>query len=534
MHFVFTPLAALSGLAALISAAICIMAWNRRRFAGVGGLALLMASVAFWSAGAMCELSVTSIAAKVWWSKIEYIGTLSTPVLFFLLALDYNHIYLLRSRRWLCVLFAVPLLCLLLACTNEWHQLIWTSYRYSPSGYNLLIYGHGPVFWLGVAGYSYLMMLLGSLLMIRAMHYYPAHFRGQSIILLLSATAPWFGNVLYLTGTFPLHGLDPTPHSFAITGIVFAIDLLYLRQLYLVPVARARAFEAMGDGIVVVDHQLRILDLNPAGAHMLGRPLDALQGGTLPAPWLDIRMLDEDGRHLELMSPEGGKILDIRAYAVDQGNSAAHTRMLVMRDITLRREAEDALKNANQQLIERLAEIEQLQTALREQALRDPLTGLFNRRYLDETFEREKNRAERERHPIAVAMIDLDNFKRINDQHGHQMGDQVLRSLAGLLQRESRAADIVCRLGGEEFLVLLPGSDAEQARQRVEHWRCLFAAMLHVSQRQSFHTSFSCGIAALPDHGADLHQLYQRADQALYQAKAAGKNRSCLAGESAN
>ncbi|OHX13927.1 hypothetical protein BI347_10715 [Chromobacterium sphagni] len=203
--------------------------------------------------------------------------------------------------------------------------------------------------------------------------------------------------------------------------------------------------------------------------------------------------------------------------------------MLVMRDITQRRAAEDALKSANQQLIERLAQIEQLQAALRQQTLRDPLTGLFNRRYLDETFARESRRAERDNRPIAVAMIDLDNFKRINDSHGHQVGDQVLQALARLLQRECRAADIVCRLGGEEFLVLLPGSDAEQAQLRVEHWRDSFSRLSHSGQEQRFHTSFSCGIAALPRHGRTLAQLYHHADKALYQAKAAGKNCSVRA-----
>ncbi|AXE30624.1 hypothetical protein DK842_12340 [Chromobacterium phragmitis] len=527
MSFAFTPLAALSGLASLLAAAISIIAWNRRQFAGVRWLALLMASVAFWAGGAMCELSVTSIGAKLFWSKVEYLGTLSTPVLFLLLALDYNHISL--RRRWLALLFAIPVLCLLLAASNDHHRLIWTSVRPSPSGYNLLIYGHGPAFWLGVAGYSYLMMLLGSLLLIRALHYFPPHFRGQSITLMLSAIAPWFGNILYLSGAFPLQGLDPTPHSFAFTGMIFAIDLLYLRQLYLVPVARARAFEAMGDGVVVVDHQLRILDINPAGSDMLGDKPAPWHGCELPAPWLRAGMLS-GGPQLELMTPDGDRILDIRVYEIQPFRKPALTRMLVMRDITLRRQTEDALRDANLQLTDRLAQIEALQAALREQTLRDPLTQLFNRRYLDETFERERERAERESQPIAVAMLDLDDFKRINDLHGHQVGDAVLQALAWLLKQQCRAADIVCRLGGEEFMVVLPGSDAEQAQQRAEIWRRRFHRIEHQgSGDQTFRASFSCGIAALPDHGSDLEQLYRRADQALYQAKAAGKNRSARA-----
>lgn len=528
MTFDFTALAAASGLAALISAAIAIIAWRQRHFPGVRWLALLMAAVSFWAAGAMCELSATNIPAKIFWSKVEYVGTLSTPVLFLLLALEYNRIAM-RRRRWLAGLFAIPLLCLLLAFSNEYHGLIWTSFRFSPAGNNLLIYGHGPAFWLGVAGYSYLMMLLGSLLLVRALHFYPAQFRGQAWLLMLSAAAPWLGNILYLSGAFPLQGLDPTPHSFAFTGLVFALDLLYLRLLYLVPVARTRAFEAMGDGIVVIDRNLRILDLNPAAAAMLGQKRSQLQGARLPPPLPSCQLLQLDGAHREL-SPQGSdKILEVRVYAVESEAPAREPLMLVMRDVTERRQAEDALRQLNLQLETRLAEIETLQATLREQAVRDPLTGAFNRRYLEESYPRELARCQRQGLPLAIAVIDLDDFKDINDRHGHQAGDEVLQRLAELLRQDCRQADIVCRLGGEEFMILLPGSSGAGAWQRAEQWRAAFSALRHGDTR--LQASFSCGLAAYPLHGESLGQLYRRADQALYRAKAAGKNRSLLSSD---
>ena len=525
MTFDFTPLAALSGIAALISTAIAAIAWYRRQFPGVRWLALLMSSVAFWAAGAMCELAAASLSAKIAWSKREYLGTLSTPVLFLLLALDYNRIQL--SRRWLAALFALPLLCFVLALSNESHHLVWTSYRPSPSGYNLLVYGHGPAFWVGVAGYSYLMMLIGSLMLIRALHYYPAHFRGQSIVLMISACAPWLGNILYLSGAMPLQGLDPTPHSFTVTGLVFALDLLYLRLLYLVPVARARSFEAMGDGVLVIDDKFRILDLNPAAARLLGLPGRQLLGRPLPADWPHAQLLSSQEQPLELSLQDGLRILDLRVYPITQQSKPHSSRMLVLRDITERRQAEEALRSANQTLALRIAEIESLQAALREQALRDPLTGLYNRRYLDEIFPRELSRARRDGIPLAIALIDLDDFKRINDSFGHFHGDQVLRRLAALLDADGNGADMICRLGGEEFLVLMPGAGGEQALRRAEAWRTAFERLPHGAGDDSFCATFSCGIALFPEHAGAPPQLYQAADQALYAVKAAGKN-ACL------
>ncbi|MGR2662176.1 histidine kinase N-terminal 7TM domain-containing diguanylate cyclase [Chromobacterium haemolyticum] len=522
MTFDFTPLAALSGIAALISTAIAAIAWYRRQFPGVRWLALLMSSVAFWAAGAMCELAAASLSAKIAWSKLEYLGTLSTPVLFLLLALDYNRIQL--SRRWLAALFALPLLCFVLALSNESHHLVWTSYRPSPSGYNLLVYGHGPAFWVGVAGYSYLMMLIGSLMLIRALHYYPAHFRGQSIVLMASACAPWLGNILYLSSAMPLQGLDPTPLAFTITGLVFALDLLYLRLLYLVPVARARSFEAMGDGVLVIDDKFRILDLNPAAARLLGRPSRLLLGQALPADWPREQILKGRDASLELSLQDGARILDLRVYPIAHHPQPHSSRMLVARDITERRRAEEALRGANQTLALRIAEIEALQAALREQALRDPLTGLYNRRYLDDTFARELSRARSEGAPLSIALIDLDDFKRINDSFGHYFGDEVLRRLSALLAEDGHHGDILCRLGGEEFLVLMPGADGEQALRRAETWRAAFQRLPHGAGDDSFCATFSCGLAAFPLHADSPASLYQAADRALYAVKAGGKN----------
>ncbi|RBH47955.1 sensor domain-containing diguanylate cyclase, partial [Pseudomonas sp. MWU13-2860] len=217
-------------------------------------------------------------------------------------------------------------------------------------------------------------------------------------------------------------------------------------------------------------------------------------------------------------------ILDIRAYEIEPFHKPARTRMLVMRDITQRRQAEDALREANLQLTDRLAQIETLQAALREQALRDPLTGLYNRRYLDEMFPRELSRARRDGSSLAIALIDLDDFKRINDSFGHFHGDQVLRRLATLLDSDGSEEDVICRLGGEEFLVLMPGCGCEHALLRAERWRAAFERLPHGAGDDSFCATFSCGIAVFPKHAGAAPQLYQAADQALYQVKAAGKN----------
>lgn len=171
-----------------------------------------------------------------------------------------------------------------------------------------------------------------------------------------------------------------------------------------------------------------------------------------------------------------------------------------------------------------------LRAALREQAVRDPLTGLFNRRYLDETLPRELHHCQRSDEPLTVAMLDLDHFKQFNDAYGHEAGDTVLRAMGELLRSSLRGGDIACRYGGEELTIILPGAALTQAQIRLDHLRR--AVMdLHLPYRwgELPAITVSIGVVEAQPGEADAGALLSRADAALYQAKAAGRNRVAVA-----
>lgn len=184
---------------------------------------------------------------------------------------------------------------------------------------------------------------------------------------------------------------------------------------------------------------------------------------------------------------------------------------------------------SEQELKRQLYEINMLQTQLRDQAHRDSLTGLYNRRYFDMTLARELARCVREDSPLSVVMIDIDHFKRINDEHGHQAGDAVLKRLAAMLGEQVRASDVVCRYGGEEFTLLLPGVSADTARERAEQWRVDFANSKAPYGQLQLGSTLSVGIATFPGHGANADELIRRADLAMYKAKGDGRNRVVIA-----
>ncbi len=189
---------------------------------------------------------------------------------------------------------------------------------------------------------------------------------------------------------------------------------------------------------------------------------------------------------------------------------------------------ETELLTANDTLKLNLREIDELQEQLREQANRDPLTDLYNRRYLDSTLERELARCKRNGQPLSLILIDVDHFKRLNDTYGHQAGDKVLIRLGTILNRMARAGDVACRYGGEEFLMLMPTMPLETALERAEELRSIFGAMVVPFGDFRLQTTLSIGISVYPGHGTSGDELIRVADRALYQAKNTGRNRVAL------
>ena len=165
-----------------------------------------------------------------------------------------------------------------------------------------------------------------------------------------------------------------------------------------------------------------------------------------------------------------------------------------------------------------------------EKSILDPLTDLFNRRYMEEALEKELSRAERHQYPISLILIDIDHFKQVNDKYGHHTGDEVLKVIANVLRNSVRQSDIICRYGGEEILILLPECSLQQSFFIADSIRKDISQIeLDYNSHHLSNITISAGIASYPDHGSNRKTIIHAADVALYQAKANGRNQVVVA-----
>jgi len=230
---------------------------------------------------------------------------------------------------------------------------------------------------------------------------------------------------------------------------------------------------------------------------------------------------------------ENARVEGLCVPMVAQGNTVGVLHLEFERAADLRnasdleslRESQQGLASSTaSQIALSLASL-QLRETLREQAIRDPLTRLFNRRFLEESFERELQLAARKKQSISVLFLDLDHFKRFNDTFGHDAGDMVLQSLADLFRSFFRSTDICCRFGGEEFAIILPESSSEDAAIRADALRSEVKNLRLKYKKESLgQLTLSAGIAAFPEHGSSSAELLKIADECLYQSKTHGRD----------
>ncbi|MFM8875056.1 MAG: diguanylate cyclase [Anaerolineae bacterium] len=530
---VFSIILIINAAAAL---SIAVILTRRPRKPGINSLTLMLTGLTIWSLSyALITLS-PDLESKIFWLRVENIGIQTVPVLWFFFAMKYT-----RRDQWLTgkpiimsTFWIIPGTALFFIFSDAWFHLYYTSARIATVDGGPLIISRGIMYWIDLV-FVYVLYLTGLVALVNRFVQSRAVYRKQAPYLIGAVVIPFVFNLVYQLspGILPLFPapVDLTPLSFTLTAILLAADIFGLRLLDIVPIARDNVMESIPEMVFVLDEKERIIDANAVAQNWLGKPISEIIGREpievfQKWPQLLQRFFFLEYTREEIEIPgDPPRMLETIITPIYNRTSQLEGRVILAYDITDRKKLEEELKTTNQALQVQLDENERLRIQLQEQAIRDPLTGVFNRRYFAEAMDKETARAIREESPFSLIVLDVDFFKKVNDTYGHKGGDLVLQSLATFLQENTRRRDIVCRFGGEEFVVLMPDAAVEDAQERAERFRKQFEEHTVEYEGKQVKSTFSAGIASFPIHSRSGDVLLNMADLALYQSKAGGRNR---------
>jgi PAS domain S-box-containing protein len=344
----FTILAA----ATLISILLAFYTWRHRQTTGAIPFSLMMLALFVWSLTYLIQLTSPDLASQAFWNKATYFGIVTTPILWFLFSLEYTERKNWITRTRLIGLFIFPMITLLIIWTNDAHHLFWaTDGKLVQEGDILLRSAeNGPWFW-AHSLYSYLFILAGTVMVVRALSHWPSQYRGQMIWILLAVFAPWIFNVIQIFKLLPIV-IDLTPFAFTLSGVGMAFALFRHRLLDLAPIAREVIIEGMQDGIIVLDPSDRIVETNKAVHHILNIPENqTLIGKKLADTIVQWPQLVKDSenatkteKEIELGTGTDQCWVGLTSLPLQDKKNIDVGRLIIIRDITSRKKAEEQVR----------------------------------------------------------------------------------------------------------------------------------------------------------------------------------------------
>ncbi len=509
-----------SAILTLIAFSLAIFAafsFTRRKKSPVAlSLAWLLAALAIYAGAYAGEIISTSLGRMLIWNTIEYLGISFIPALWILFTAQYYNARWIQYKRLVGILLSISALTLIAVLTDPVFHLRYTSAWVRTDGlFPVLGFTRGPFYW-SHSAFTLLSFTVGTILLTRIMFTSSRFFARQQLFMLAGTCLPWINYWFYLAGFTPW-GIDTIPFSLFLSAVCFGISIFGFKLLTVIPMARGVIFETMSDGVIVLDVHGRIVDFNKAGAALFPELTPSSFSGNIQQVLSRYEPLCK-----EVSSEEESEFLLIsgetdsrRYYQCRISFIFGRGKTQIGKIILLKDNTDSTL------LLEKL----------RELATIDPLTRLFNRRHFIEQAAKQITQHARTTRPLSLLIIDLDHFKQINDAFGHLMGDEVLRTLAGILASELRGVDIAARFGGEEFICLLPETDSQEAYTTAERMRqAIRKTCISFPGAPDISISASFGVCCKQkiEENEKIDTLIGRADVALYRAKETGRNKSIL------
>lgn len=604
-------------VSSVISAIVAGIAWQRRSASGAKSLFVIMLAAMVWSATYAIRWVVKDPAAQLYWLDATYFGVVVAPTAFLVLALEFTDRFYLLTNRVRAGLSIIPILTILILWTDPWHGMFYNGLRTSDA-----ILNGGVWFWVFVI-YTYLLLLLASIIIIQKIIRDHLFFQVQASLLLIGMVLPWVGNIISMLGFTPFPRLDLTPLLFTISGFCFMLAFFRFGLLDIKPIAQIQLMENLQDGVIILDKDNRIVDFNPAAEKIFELSMEVIgktfsqatpQFAKLAAfnslqvekpsihfmvddkfefevktlPLLDfkkqitgnlitvhditeyqqaqkqIRQSEEQYRLLFDNAVESILVIqdrnivfcnpvtsEISGYPLNEIINDSFVKLIYPEDIEIvlenyrKRVSGDKLEGRYQFRLVRkdlslrwmetggiridwhgematlhflmdVTERKKAEVALEFRSTHDFLTGLYNRQYFELEMEKLQNSR---RQPVSILVLDMNGLKEINDTQGHAAGDDLLIVSAKVIRKAFRPEDIVARIGGDEFVVILPETNKETAQEIVERVKQTLIEYNKLNPNDN-PINFSIGFDS-NETTEYLRDVFRNADQKMYKHKAA-------------
>ncbi len=490
-------------LAIFICSGLSFYSFNHEDIRGSKIFSLSLLGVTVWLIFYLLELITSNYELRLFWFKAKFIGIELIPPTFLLFSLQFTN-RIKKIDLLIIILLAIkPLISLFLIFTNEMHYLFFTEINFKIEA----VVKNGIWFWFHIIiSYSYILMGVLFILIFRnkAVLFY----KKQAIIITIGALIPLLMNIIneiivLFPATRNIIPVNPTLPSFIISSIVLFYGIYKYNFFNINPIARDIVFDKINDGILVIDKNGKIVDGNSAVSLILDRNIHEIIGTNIEehlSLWPElvekIKTSLNIREEIKLLVNEEIRYFDVTFYPIYSINKYLG-KVMVGRDITERKAMEEKLRFLS---------------------LHDTLTGLYNRVYFEEELKRLENSRS---YPITVFMFDLDNLKVVNDTLGHHKGDELLKKMGVFLKHIFRADDMIARIGGDEFIVILPKTSEDIAQ--IIHNR-LVKELKEFNKKigSDLQLSFSVGIKTKENKG-DLNSLIKEADELMYKTKRKNK-----------
>jgi diguanylate cyclase (GGDEF)-like protein len=478
---------------------------QNNRFAAI--FSIMCLSIAIYVTGYGFELRSDNIEQIKFFLKTEYFG-LSFTIAFGMIFSYKFHFNKNPSLKLSIIFLTIPMLTLFFISTNEYHHLFYASV--SETSYEGFIIANilgGPWYFVNVI-YSYIVLSFGIIVFYWSWSFSQYKLKTQAFWLFFGSIWPGLVNIPYMLGFSPLK-IDITPFGFGILAVSYSIAVFFYNFLELKEMISSFTFSHIREGIIVVDDKNRLIDFNNA-AQIIFNSLDIrCIGIDFSYFWNDKKVIkrQKDTFEIEIIKDNQKTYYEFRRTVLRE-KAEILGYIYFIQDITKQKEFIQELNNM---------------------ATYDYLTQIYNRRRLMEEAEKELFKAKSCCSYLSVLMIDIDHFKKVNDKYGHLTGDEVIKVVVKACTDRLRITDIIGRYGGEEFIIILPDTNKENAVNIAESIRVYIQNLNIELKEEKINVTVSIGVtcAIIKDNTIDIKKMMQEADKSLYYAKNHGRNQVC-------